>query len=75
MTFLNSTKRYSKLACLISLIPIIIIGNPLKASAYSTQLIQASDAENNSIPTVVAQRVPQNLGSPDEGRRRGGSSR
>ncbi|MEO1428452.1 MAG: hypothetical protein AAFS12_12960 [Cyanobacteria bacterium J06632_19] len=75
MTSLNLTQRYSKLACMVSLLPIIMLSNPLKASAYSTQLTQASNTENNGISTVVAQKVPQDLGAPDKGRRRGGSSR
>ncbi|MBV6627776.1 MAG: hypothetical protein KI793_33450 [Rivularia sp. (in: Bacteria)] len=75
MTSKYLTSRHSKLVCLISLLPVIIFSNPQKATADSTRITQIYDAENNRISTVVAQKVPKNLGSPDKGRRRGGSSR
>ena len=67
MTQNNLAVKGSKLTCLISLLWITILSYPLQAQALGNKTTHTSH--------LIAQIVPRGIGSPETGRRRGGTSR
>lgn len=73
MTRQHSIQIYSKLACLMSLLSVTILSYPLQAQAHLTETLANKTTPSSKIS--MSDQVPKDLGSPETGRRRGGTSR